>query len=113
MPGTIPLGKPTGRHRGRASPARKVTIIDAFRSLARLPVARPFSLELMRAEFENQLLDAHFFFSSHVGKQAFELKEAHGPGAPSFGESEAFDVGFRRFAHASAAHHSSGAVGRY
>ncbi len=60
-------------HLLRQIPARKVLIIDACRSLARLPVARPFSPELMRTEFERHSLDAHFFFSSDVGQEAYEL----------------------------------------
>jgi hypothetical protein len=37
-------------HLLRQIPARKVIILDACRSLADVPIARPFSPELMRTE---------------------------------------------------------------
>jgi Caspase domain len=63
-------------HLLRQIPARKVIILDACRSLAPLPNARPFSPERIRAEFEKQALDAHFFFSSDAGQESFELRQA-------------------------------------
>lgn len=70
-------------HLLRQIPTRKVIIVDACRSLARMRVARPFSPELMRTEFERGSLDTHFFFSSDVGQEAFELeKEAFDKSRP-------------------------------
>lgn len=62
-------------HLLRQIPARKVIILDACRSLVSIPTAQPFSPELMRAEFEKQSLDAHFFFASDAGQESFELAE--------------------------------------
>src|SRR5262249_36410971 len=62
-------------HLLRQIPRRKMIIIDACRSLFGVPIARPFSPELMRTEFEGESLDAHFFFSSDVGQESFELEE--------------------------------------
>jgi WD40 repeat protein len=60
-------------HLLRQIPARKLIIVDACRSISKVPTNRPFSPEMMRTEFESQSLDTHFFFASDVGQESFEL----------------------------------------